>query len=155
MTGGRILGATVALLTGHGLLFVGLAGLGGMGPLTRLVGDGWTGLAAAVLAVALAGALALVAAPTLKRAALARVAGHPSPWRHAMRALRRGRTALVVLAGCLLTWGVVAPDNGLGALGRRSAGIAEYWQAVAAFLTAGAALAATRLLHPSHGGAPA
>ncbi|MEO1275437.1 MAG: hypothetical protein AAFV96_08605, partial [Pseudomonadota bacterium] len=125
-----------------------------LGPLAPL-GGGWAVLAAGLAALGLAAALVLLAAPALKRAALERVAGHPGPWRDAMRALRRGRAALVLLAGCLLTWGVVAPDNGLSALGKRAAAASEYWQAASAFLAAGAALASTQLLHPSRGEEPA
>ncbi|MEL6768242.1 MAG: hypothetical protein AAFP17_13755 [Pseudomonadota bacterium] len=154
MTGGRILGATSALLAGHGLLYAGLAALGAMGPLA-LLGGGWAGVAVGLAALGLAAALVLRAAPALKRGALARVAGHPGPWRDAMRGLRRGRAALVLLAGCLLTWGVVAPESGLSALGKRAAGPAAYWQAASAFLAAGAALASTQLLHPSRSEEPA
>ncbi|MEO1725275.1 MAG: hypothetical protein AAFR84_23125 [Pseudomonadota bacterium] len=151
MTGGRIMGATVAVLAGHGLLYAGLTGLMAVGPLAAL-GGGWRTMVAGVAALALAAALALLGAPAMKRAALERVAGHPTPWRDAMRGLRRGRVALVLMAGCLLTWGVVAPDHGLGALGRKAAGITDYWHPASAFLTAAAAVAATRLLHPGRGG---
>ncbi|MEL6481882.1 MAG: hypothetical protein AAFQ75_10560, partial [Pseudomonadota bacterium] len=72
MTGGRILGATSALLAGHGLLYAGLAGLGALGPLAPL-GGGWAVLAAGLAALGLAAALVLLAAPALKRAALERV----------------------------------------------------------------------------------